>query len=303
MPDLLEGSGNMQLFSIGISDKDMGLKDLIYKRSYATKMEGLDIEEKQVGDLLFLQYKSNSFYGDAKTVEIKHKMQKYIADILCSIILEDMQSRLVQKIIQEEYFYFEKIDQDKILQDALAIMWGGRNPIVDSETIREDWRNKIWSRIMEHLDGSDHIIFEGFIRFRLKDFIGELEDAVDRAVDDLLIEKEYNEFIKLLQYFVEIQEPKVEEVHVFQDENRRYTLLDSSFRVINNDVLEELAKEISDKDISCDDLLISSLITIAPNKITIHECDKIKNTELINTIKNVFSGKVVISNDSITPRK
>ena len=119
-------------------------------------------------------------------------------------------------------------------------------------------------RIMEHLESSNELVLEGFIRFRMKDFQHELEEAVDRAVDDLLIEKEYSEFIKLLRYFVEIQEPKVEEVHVMMGEDEKYTLLDSSLRVINNDLLEDLAREITDKEISHDDLLISSLITIAP---------------------------------------
>ena len=210
---------------------------------------------------------------------------------------------MVQKIIEEEYFYFDRKDQDKILRSALAIMWGGRNPIVNSETIREQWRCQVWERIMDHLSTSDQLIFDGFIRFRLKDFVEELENAVDRAVDDLLIENEYNEFIKLLQYFVEIQDPKVDEVHVLQQDDKRYVLLDSDLKVIHNEMLEQLAREISDKGISHDDLLISSLITIAPCKITIHEYDKIKNVELLNTINNVFSGKVIMSEEGITPKR
>lgn len=299
----MEGSDGMQLFSIGIDDKNPELKDLIYKKSSTPWVEGLDIEEDKVGDLLFLNYGTNNYPTHEMLDEIKDKIRLIIADALSNIILEDLQSNMVQEIIQEEYFYFEREDRDKILRNALAIMWGGRNPIVNSETIREEWRNRVWDRIMEHLKGNDELVFDGFIRFRLKDFMEELGNAVDRAVDDLLIENEYNEFIKLLQYFVEIQDPKVEEVHVLQQDDKRYMLLDSNLRVIHNDMLEQLAREISDKDISHDDLLISSLITIAPCKITIHEYDKIKNVELLNTISNVFTGKVIMSQDRITPKK
>ncbi len=293
----------MQLFSIGIDDKDPQLKDLIYKKSFTSLIEGLNIEENKVGDLVFLNYGTNCYPTSGRLEEVKDKIRKIIADALSNIILEDLQSNMVQKIIQEEYFYFERKDQDKILRDALAIMWGGRNPIVNSETIREQWRNRVWDRIMDHLNDNSQLIFDGFLRFRLKDFMRELENAVDRAVDDLLIENEYNEFIKLLQYFVEIQDPKVDEVHVLQQDDKRYMLLDSNLKVIQNDMLEQLAREISDKEISHDDLLISSLITIAPCKITIHEYDKIKNVELLNTINNVFSGKVIMSQERITPKK
>jgi putative sporulation protein YtxC len=298
----MEGSDGMQLFSIGIDDKDIYLKDLIQKKSSVPWIEGLYIEENRVGDLIFLSYSISLALPREKVEEKKDRLRLIIADTLSNMIMDDMQSIIVQRIIQNEYFYFERKDQDRILRDALAIMWGGRNPIVNAETIREQWRYRIWDRLMDHLETNDELVFDGFITFRLKDFIGELEDAVERAVDDLLIENEYNEFIKLLQYFVEIQDPKMDEVHVLQQEDKRYVLLDSDFKVIHNEMLEQLAREITDKEISHDDLLISSLITIAPCKITIHEYDKIKNIELLNTISNVFTGKVVMSEERITPK-
>lgn len=293
----------MQLFSIGIDDKDLALKDLIYEKSTVCWMEGLNIEENKVGNLVFLNYKTAFSCPPSKAAKLKDKAKMIIADILATIILEDLQSSLVQKIIQDEYFYFNKEDQDRILRDALAIMWGGKNPIMDSETIREQWQFRVWDRLMDHLSTNDELVFDGFIRFRLKDFMSELESAVDRAVDELLIENEYNEFIKLLQYFVEIQDPKVDEVHVVLQDDAKYVLLDSNLKVIQNEMLEQLAQEISDKEISNDDLLISSLITIAPCKITIHEYEKIKNVELLNTINNVFDGKVIMSEERITPKK
>jgi putative sporulation protein YtxC len=298
----MEGSDGMQLFSIGIDDKDIYLKDLLQKKSSVPWIEGLYIEENRVGDLIFLSYSISLALPREKVEEKKDRLRLIIADTLSNMIMDDMQSIIVQRIIQNEYFYFERKDQDRILRDALAIMWGGRNPIVNAETIREQWRYRIWDRLMDHLETNDELVFDGFITFRLKDFIGELEDAVERAVDDLLIENEYNEFIKLLQYFVEIQDPKMDEVHVLQQEDKRYVLLDSDFKVIHNEMLEQLAREITDKEISHDDLLISSLITIAPCKITIHEYDKIKNIELLNTISNVFTGKVVMSEERITPK-
>ncbi len=292
----------MQFFSIGVEERDMSIKEVLFRKAQIQKPDGLYIEEKKAGDLFFLNYISSQEFDRNTIDQIRDKLHQYIADTVSEIILEDMQSQMVEKIIQEEYFYFGKEERNKILRDTMAIMWGG-NPTVRSEVIRSRWRSRVWKRVMEHLENNDELVLEGFIRFRMKDFTRELEEAVDRAVDDLLIEKEYTEFIKLLQYFVEIQEPKVEEVHVLLGDDKKYTLLDSSHRIINNDILEDLAKEITDKEISYDDLLISSLITIAPKRITIHQYDKIKNIELLNTINNVFSGKVIMSKESIQPRK
>ena len=292
----------MQLLSIGVEERDMSGKEALFRKAQIRKPDGLDIEEKKAGDLLFLNYTSRQDYDSGTIKSVQDKLHQYVADTVSEIILEDLQSEMVEKIIRDEYFYFEQEERNKILRDAMAIMWGG-NPTVRSEVIRSRWRSRVWKRIMEHLEDNDELVLEGFIRFRMKDFTCELEEAVDRAVDDLLIEKEYREFIKLLRYFVEIQEPKVDEVHVQLGEDKKYILLDSSLHVINNDMLEDLAKEISDKEISHDDLLISSLITIAPRKITIHQCDRIKNTELLNTISNVFCGKVTISKEGVLPKQ
>lgn len=291
----------MQFFSIGIEERDMNVREALFKRARSRKLDGLELEERQAGDLLFLNYISHQEMDGLTARQIREKLHQYIADTISEIILEDMQSQMVEKIIQDEYFYFGKEERGKILKDAMAIMWGG-NPIVRSEVIRSRWRSRLWKRVMEHLEGNDELVLEGFVRFRLKDFLKELGEAVDRAVDDLLIEKEYSEFIKLLRYFVEIQEPKVDEVHVLMGEDMKYTLLDSGLHVINNDMLEDLAKEITDKEISYDDLLISSLITIAPRKIIIHQVDRIKNIELLNTINNVFSGKVTMSREGVAPK-
>lgn len=57
---------------------------------------------------------------------------------------------------------------------------------------------------------------EGFVRFRLKDIIDEIEMAIEMSVDDFIIQKEYNEFIDLLRYFVELQEPRIDLVNVIK---------------------------------------------------------------------------------------
>ncbi|MDI9513078.1 MAG: putative sporulation protein YtxC [Bacillota bacterium] len=292
----------MQLLSIGIDERDQNARAALYRKARLRKPDGLDIIEKTAGNILFLNYISKEPYDKETLTHINEKLHVNIADSISELILEDLQSQLVENIIRDEYFYFDKADKNKILRDAIAIMWGG-SPTVRSEAIRSKWRSRVWRRVKDHLETSDELVLDGFIRFRMKDFILELEEAVDRAVDDLLVEKEYTEFIKLLRYFVDIQEPKYDEVHVLMKEDKRYTLLDSKLRIINNDILEDLAKEISDKEISHDDLLISSLITLAPKRITIHQFDKFQNSELLNTINNVFTGRVTMSKESVIPKR
>ncbi|MDN5276384.1 MAG: hypothetical protein PWR01_349 [Clostridiales bacterium] len=300
--DLNEGSGVMRFFSIGFEGRNLGLMDSVIEKMEDIRFQGFKIEERKAGDLLFINYMVNDSDSCESWSELRDALKYRIADILSDFIVNDLQHMMIERIIEDEYFYFENEDREQIRQEVLNAVFEGKESENRFNQLREKWHDPIRLRILEHLDTHNELIVEGFIRFRLKDFMKELVETVEKIVEELLVEREYNEFIKLLRYFVEIQEPKVREVHVLVDDDRRYILLDDSMRVINNDILKELAREISDTEMSYDDLLISSLITIAPSKITIHGCDKIKNTELLNTINKVFRGKVVMSQEGLYPQ-
>lgn len=283
----MEGVLNMQFFSIGIEKQNWQFKDQLLKRLKCNMPEGFEVTEEQYENICYIDFLNKERYGAEELIDIKDMLSHSIGSAFAQFLLYDIKEELIAHIIKKEYFYFEGDEKQNIFQRTVD-----ENISCDERK----WAAYIHGRLTEYFSENRELSLEGFIRFRIKDYIDELEYIVGKSVDELLIDREYNEFIKLLRYFVEIQEPKIEEVHVLLEGDKKYTLLDSGFRVINNDMLEDLAKEISDNDISYDDLLISSLITIAPNKIVIHDSNKIKNTELLNTIKNVFCGKVEMRN-------
>ena len=45
---------------------------------------------------------------------------------------------------------------------------------------------------MEYFESSNTIILDGFINFRLKDYLKDLEEIVEKAVDNFLMEKYRN---------------------------------------------------------------------------------------------------------------
>ena len=105
----------MQLFSIGVGERDTGIKEALFRKIRSRKPDGLDIEEKKAGNLLFLNYISDKEYDSSTIEQLREQLNRYIADIISELILEDMQSRLVEEIIQDEYFYFGAEERNKIL--------------------------------------------------------------------------------------------------------------------------------------------------------------------------------------------
>ena len=112
-----------------------------------------------------------------------------------------------------------------------------------------------------------------------------------------MVEKEYREFIKLLKYFVDIQESKLERVDIIINKDGGYSVVDEN----NIDLFDEFMKELTDcklgVDANIEDVIISGLITNAPKKINIFKKKYCTNKEFIDTIVNVFEKRVEFINE------
>ncbi|MDD2554629.1 MAG: putative sporulation protein YtxC [Desulfotomaculaceae bacterium] len=223
--------------------------------------------------------------------EAQNIFKHYLADSISDIILNHWEDILLKDIIRENYYYFEEDDKELIYHYALQhINREGQNSRDTLYWLRR--KSRILEKLLDFLQNNNRIIIEGFIRFRLKEYIGELKEAADRAVDDFLIEREYREFIHLLKYFVEIQESKIDSVHVLIRGGGVFKLFDDSMEPVRSYYLEGYIVDLTDNEINYEDLLISALITIAPKEITLHYKNKNSFSAPLDTIKNVFTGRV-----------
>lgn len=228
-----------------------------------------------------------------KSLRVYNALIVNVSNALTDYIIKKYEEKLIGRIINSNYCYFNSVERREILNAALKIIRNDEKNILNSLFLIRR-RNIIFKNLMEYFEGSNSLILDGFVNFRLKDYMKDLEEVVDKAVDDFLMEREYREFIRLLRYFVDIQEPKFATIHVVVNYENKYTLLDESKREITNECIREFVNEISEGEVNYDDLLVSSLITLAPQRIVIHSNSQFRNKELLETIKNVFIGKVFL---------
>lgn len=235
-------------------------------------------------------------YYDEKTIKSFDTLKIHVANALAHYIIKRYEDKLILRTINSNYCYFNSIEKKDILKNTLKLIENNdkNDKNNKSNLLNIQRHNLIAEKLLEYFENSNSLILDGFVNFRLKDYMKDLEDIVDKAVDNYLMDREYKEFIRLLQYFVDIQEPKAEIIHVIVNYNFRYTLLDESKKEITNECIKEFVNEISEGEINYDDLLVSSLITFAPKKIIIHCNGQMKNKELLETIKNVFTGRVFL---------
>lgn len=117
----------------------------------------------------------------------------------------------------------------------------------------------------------------------------QLEEMVDIATDEYLIDKEYREFIKLLRFFVALQESKRDLVNVVF-RNDKMILMDQECKSIEMDPNLDLITQNNPK-INEDDVIVSTLINIAPRKIIIHGFTG-KKREVVDALYNIFEGRI-----------
>jgi putative sporulation protein YtxC len=226
-----------------------------------------------------------------KNMDLKSKLLNAIANLLADHIIENYEKILFNRIVKSNYCYFDTEEKFQIVDIAIKLTNNEDKNFFNSlYKIRK--RNIIVKELLKFFETSNILIIEGFVNFSLKGYIKDLEDIIDKAVDDFLMDREYNEFIRLLKYFVDIQESKYEVVYVVAGQDNKYSFLDENRKNITNECIQEYVNEIAEGEINYDDLLVSSLITFAPRKVVLEQKELWKNQEIVKTIENIFSNNL-----------
>ncbi len=219
-----------------------------------------------------LYRKGNLQFAD---VTIQESEREQLCQTLADMIITAYQPLLLKELVKKRYYYFTGAEQKEIYL------------IAKSYQKKIPWRNLLAKGLNGYLEKNRVILLDGFVRFRMEEYRQELEQTVDRAAEDYLVDREYKEFIGMLTCLAEIQPCLVEQANVKKTESGEYGVFDEQFRP----VLSEETKNTFGS-LTREDKLLSRLITLSPHEIIIHRKQEIENKELINTILNVFGEKV-----------
>ncbi|WP_130807428.1 putative sporulation protein YtxC [Senegalia massiliensis] len=242
----------------------------------------------KIGELSKLSY----FIDEKENEEyIKKIINDNIASELSDLILENYQFYMIKKELANKDIYFKDVDIDNICNKSLYYI---EKEYKDYNLIkpRLSKKAKINKLLLDYLSQNNCINIEGFINFRLKFLRNFIKSTVDDIIQEFILEKEFEDFINMLKYFMEIQTPKFEIVNIFFVKDG-YLLYDNDMKIIDNNYLKQIAEEMEYNEMGYDDLLISSLITIAPKKVIVHLGNR-KQDDVIQIIKSLFDDNVLI---------
>lgn len=218
----------------------------------------------------------------------------HLSDMLAEYILKSYEKNILERVIDRICDGLGRQDKDEIYRIACTRLYTQQDED-HLGSLLESRRRLISSKIAECLRNSENLTLEGFVTFRLGDYIRRLETEVERSVRQFFIERQYEEYISLLTAFVKMQVPRVPELHVFVLRNGSYKVEGIGPFEIPEDISDGFGIQEGNPVIDNDDFMIGFLLTCAPVRIFIHNASSFRNKELLNTIRIVFSECVLLN--------
>lgn len=151
----------------------------------------------------------------------------------------------------------------------------------------------LYGDVYHLLETRDRVIIRGAVDFSLLNYKKALHGVIEQGIEEYVVEYEKNSFLELLRYFVSIQTSTHRLVHVMAGFNAT-KVLDDQFEEIcfynfpgtYGDLISDFSTE--------EDRILSTLITVAPQRIILHDSANLFQMPFVQTLKSVFKGKVFV---------
>lgn len=219
-----------------------------------------------------------------------------LANVICNCILDVYEPVFIRDYINSDYFYFDLSDLNKIEKNCYELLLNNI-PSSTHFTVNKvsnnfsDRKIVLWTSILKYITANNSIVLDGFINFRISDYKDYLNSAIETAVSQFIIDKEYLDFIELLKLYISNSSPSVDLVHLVYT-NGESILLDDKNNIIMPSSSSLNLNYLSDITFSSNDYTLNSLLNLIPKRILIHLIDP--EDEFINTIKLIFPEQVII---------
>lgn len=243
----------------------------------------LDIPDVCFSSKKFKHYKNVIIHYTGNSKDLFLDKISYILSLL---VIDELEESFLKQSISHDYFYFNIHEQEKILNICFDIMSCDFSNIFDKKF-------KVLYKIFYNFISNNNVLYlTGFIKFRGKKYFEILDNIIAEAVNSYIIEKEYFEFISLLQLYINSQPPQTELIHVIYS-NSNTILLDSNKEIINVSHDNLKSKYLSDISFSNNDYTLNALLTLLPKDIYIHLLVPYID-DFINTLQNIFKNRIHI---------
>lgn len=221
---------------------------------------------------------------------------KAVSQVLGEYVVGVLEPGILAAIIRRKYRHNSSAEPaiiEKYCHEMLhGKEWDGLGAkFLDAD--RQRRKNKVADEIERYLHNYTQLNMAGFTAFRLHHYRKELAEVVEYALDEYVLDKQYQEFISLLKYFVFLQETKVPMVNLLHKGGHDFAIYNEFFEPLEpKPPTDRIVAEMLETEMNIEDMVISSLISVSPKQITIHT--RQPEMQVIRTIETIFDSRVKV---------
>lgn len=158
--------------------------------------------------------------------------------------------------------------------------------------------NQLYTDICKLLETAERVVIRGAINFSLLNYKKTLHRVIEQGIEEYFVEYEKNSFLELLRYFVSIQTSTHRLVHIIAKFDQISVLDDRFEEICFYNSPETYGTLISDFSTE-EERILSTLITIAPKKIILHDSSNLFQKNFVQTLESVFKERFFVCNGCV----
>jgi putative sporulation protein YtxC len=222
-----------------------------------------------------------------------------VGRVLAEYTLSDQEPSLLRNLFRNRFGLKDEVETDILIAEAVTLLDG--EPDIEESWMgrgRERRLQKLTTRFSVYLENNDRLQLDGFLRFRLSDYRAEVQEAAETAIEERMMEKQYQEFMKLLKSMVEWQETRTSTVHVLHSGGHTFRLLDEEMRPLEQEPAEDGEKPSdghimrSEEEQEEESKVVSRLLAASPRQLYIHTPEP--DSQVIRTIIGIFGDRAAL---------
>jgi putative sporulation protein YtxC len=224
-----------------------------------------------------------------KHVSFYDSFHPLLTSVLTEHVIKTREDDWLLDIIETMFYFTDEEEQQQILTIARSILEGDRNDLPSLVPFFNRYAY-IYDAFANSLEEETNFYYDPFLTFRLREYGEMLIDCVEIAIDEYMLEQEYQNMIEDFRQYVQCKPQKFEVIYVVHDE--QFMFYDKHFRKLAKDeVLYHLQEElVFEEAIELDNMVISPLVSMVPSKV--HVFTDEPDHGVVVTIQAIFQERM-----------
>ena len=219
---------------------------------------------------------------DRRTAHVQLRSEaerEVLCEALAALLLQDAAHFEIARIVNE--MPLTLAEKQRVLPEAVKAAHKAAEERADAAAVPIDCE-RVQQMLSAHFEENDNLNLEGFLRFRMREELGAFELYALSAAEEIMLQTEYLELMRVLSVLVRLQQPRIREVSLILHADGSCTITDDTDARI----------ECEGCGAAAGNELVNLLVALAPARIVVYDLSCGRCAELSQVLLQVFEDRV-----------